>query len=89
MDHYHATQVICHDLIKTCLALSPSLCVVAALLEIGMRVWIRGKGVSCRPWLNLLIMFCFYAAVIKEKVYKLRQEVEVIPGEPGDAMDTS
>ncbi|CAK0787833.1 Bifunctional protein GlmU [Coccomyxa viridis] len=28
-------------------------------------------------------------AVIKEKVYKLRQEVAVIPGEPGEAMDTS
>ena len=35
------------------------------------------------------MMLSFCAAVIKEKVYKLRQEVEVIPGEPGDAMDTS
>jgi hypothetical protein len=34
-------------------------------------------------------MWRSFAAVVKEAVYKLRQEVAVIPGEPGDAMDTS
>ena len=47
------------------------------------------RGRPLRAWMSLLMLLWCCAAVIKEKVYKLRQEVEVIPGEPGDAMDTS
>ena len=44
-------------------------------------------GCSLRQ--SSLTMWWCGAAVVKEAVYKLRQEVAVIPGEPGDAMDTS
>jgi hypothetical protein len=60
------------------------------ILDRGLQVASRLNaflGCSLRQS-GLNVWWCC-AAVVKEAVYKLRQEVAVIPGEPGDAMDTS
>lgn len=38
---------------------------------------------------NFCITSALFAAIVRERVYKLGVDVAVIPGEPEEAMDTS